>query len=169
MGLAMAGMFVSAWAFGRSVVWELIFAILLIWFLVRSIQSVRRWGLHVPHAMIHAVMSFAMLLMYWFPMGSSSGSGAMSMSMSSTGPRLDPGLGLVIAFVLFASAIFTLASPVKGGSHYGAHPPSYVMSGGMEGDAGIVEVDDRVAMPWLVDVSHVVMCVGMGFMLILML
>ena len=29
-------------------------------------------------------------------------------------------------------------------------------------------VESAVAAPWLVDVSHVVMCVGMAFMLILM-
>ncbi len=67
----MAGMFVGQWAFGRSAVWEIIFGILLIWFLVESIQSVRTYGLHLPHALIHAVMNFAMLLMYWFPMGAS--------------------------------------------------------------------------------------------------
>ena len=71
MGVAMAGMFVGQWAFGRSAVWEIIFGALLIWFLVESIQSVRTYGLHLPHALIHAVMNFAMLLMYWFPMGSS--------------------------------------------------------------------------------------------------
>ena len=29
-------------------------------------------------------------------------------------------------------------------------------------------VDEAVATPWLVDISHVVMCVAMAFMLILM-
>ena len=79
----MAGMFVGRWAFGPSAVWEIIFGALLIWFLVESIQSVRTYGLHLPHALIHAVMSFAMLLMYWFPMGASVG--AMSMSASGEG------------------------------------------------------------------------------------
>ncbi len=35
----MAGMFVADWAFGPSAIWELIFAALLVWFSVRSIQS----------------------------------------------------------------------------------------------------------------------------------
>ncbi len=69
MGVSMAGMFVPAWASGPSVLWEVIFVALLAWFVVRSIQSVQVWGLHVPHTAIHAVMSFAMLLMYWFPAG----------------------------------------------------------------------------------------------------
>ena len=127
MGVAMAGMFVGQWAFGRSAVWEIIFGILLVWFLVESIQSVRTYGLHLPHALIHAVMSFAMLLMYWFPMGATSG--AMSMSASGTGPKLDSGVAFLVAFVLFASAIFTLASPNKGASHFGSHAPAYAMAG----------------------------------------
>src|SRR5271170_7354327 len=68
MGVAMAGMFVSQWSFGRSVVWEIIFGSLTIWFLVESVQSIRRFGLHLPHALIHATMNFTMLLMYWFPL-----------------------------------------------------------------------------------------------------
>lgn len=177
MGIAMAGMFVGQWAFGRNAVWEIIFGVLLIWFLVQSIQSVRQFGLHLPHALIHAVMSFAMLLMYWYPMGSSS-SGAMSMSMSSTGPKLDSGVAFVMAFILFASAIFTLASPNKGASHFGSHAPAYAMVGAQGSDPPMVRLDggsdsaialeEVVATPWLVDLSHVVMCVAMGFMLLLM-
>ena len=68
MGVSMSGMFVTRWAFGPSVMWELIFSALLIWFSVRSVQSIQRWGPHLTHFLIHAVMSFAMLLMYWFPM-----------------------------------------------------------------------------------------------------
>ena len=176
MGVAMAGMFVDRWAFGPDAVWEVIFGALLIWFLVESIQSVLRYGLHLPHALIHAVMNFAMLLMYWFPMGSSAS--AMSMSASGAGGRLDPGLAFVVAFTLFASAIFTLASPNKGASHFGSHAPAYVLAavGGPEtpparptpGTGPAVALDRIVATPWLVDVSHVVMCVAMGFVLLLM-
>ena len=36
MGVAMAGMFVSQWAFGRSAVWEIIFGVLMVWFVVQS-------------------------------------------------------------------------------------------------------------------------------------
>ncbi len=179
MGVAMAGMFVGQWSFGRTAVWEIIFGVLMVWFLVESIQSVRRYGLHLPHALIHATMNFAMLLMYWFPMASSA-SGAMSMSMSASAtiPRLDPGVALVVAFILFASAIFTLASPNKGSSHFGSHAPAYAIAseagssapdGRPGGEPGTVAVfEGVVATPWLVDLSHVVMCVAMGFMLLLM-
>jgi hypothetical protein len=177
MGVAMAGMFVGSWSFGRRAVWEVIFSVLLIWFLVATIQSIQRWGLHLPHALIHAVMNFSMLLMYWFPMSASSTSGSMSMSGASSGPRLDGGLALVVAFVLLASAIFTLASPVKGRSHFGSHAPAYALQGAgaelrgpaRDGASGaLVEMDEAVAAPWLVDVSHVVMCIAMAFMLVLL-
>jgi hypothetical protein len=172
MGLSMAGMFVTRWAFGGRDVWELIFSLLLIWFLVRSIQSLHRWGPHLSHFLIHTVMSCTMLLMYRFPLPASSG--AMSM-----GSRLDPGLSFLLAFVLFASAIFTLASPNKGASHHGTHAPAYAMSGtagsGLstsrtgEQATSVVSIDQLLATPRLEDMSHVVMCVAMGFMLILML
>lgn len=179
MGVSMAGMFVTDWAFGPSGFWELVFAILLVWFVVRSLQSVQRFGLHLPHEGIHAAMSFAMLLMYWYPMGSTPGS-SMSMAMSSSSAaKLDPGLGLLLALAFFASAIFTLASPIKGASHHGRHAPALAMSGARGGGAGdgsgdgaarsIGHAEILVTTPWLEDASHVVMCVGMGFMLILML
>ena len=182
MGLSMAGMFVAKWAFGPSAIWELIFGVLLVWFAVRSIQSMQRFGLHKPHEAIHAAMSFAMLMMYVYPMGSSSGASAMSMSMSSGGAKLDPGLGFVLAVMFFGSAIFTLASPVKGVSHHGSHAFAYASSGALGAtgsgntESGTTRRDPPagsleavVTTPWLEDASHVVMCVAMGFMLILML
>ena len=170
MGVAMAGMFVPAWSFGPNVLWELVFVGLLVWFAARSVQSVRAWGLHVPHTAVHAVMSFAMLLMYWFPSGSSAH--AMSMTASAAGGRIDPGLSFLIAFVLFGSAVFTVASPNKGASHFGTH--------GGERERVLVPVSDGpvtvgsrlaavVVTPSLVDASHVVMSTAMGLMLILMI
>ena len=179
MGMAMAGMFVGSWSFGRSTVWEIIFAVLMVWFLTASIQSVQRYGLHLPHALVHAVMNFAMLLMYWFPMASAS-SGGMSMSSSAGGGRLDPGLALVLAFALCASAVFTLASPVKGRTHFGSHAPLYAMTGPVattgpqagsapdRASSPVVAIEEVVATPWLVDMSHEAMCVAMAFMLILL-
>jgi hypothetical protein len=104
----------------------------------------------------------------------------MSMSMaSSSGARVDPGLSFLLAFVFFASAIFTLASPHKGASHHGTHLRAYAMSGaagaGMQASEepasastgrGVVGL---IISPWLEDLSHVVMAIGMGFLLILML
>jgi Domain of unknown function (DUF5134) len=176
MGVAMAGMFVGSWAFGPDAMWELIFAALLVLFIVRTIQSEQQYGLHVPHALIHAVMNFAMLLMYWYPMSAST-SGGMSMSGSS-GPALDSGVAFVIAVTILGSGIFTLASPNKGASHFGSHAPAYAVvgRGGTEPEAhphphetrDVLVVEGAIARPWLVDLSHVAMCVAMGFMLLLM-
>lgn len=183
MGVAMAGMFVARWSFGPKAMWEIAFGALLVCFAVRSILSVRRFGLHVPHTSAHAVMSFGMLLMYWFPMG---GSASLSMAMSSARGRVDPGVAFLVAFALFASAVFTLASPRKGSAVYGTHvavvPSGVTVAAGsaveLEEEAedyligtpsGASGIEGLVARPWLVDATHVVMCVAMGFMLILML
>jgi hypothetical protein len=179
MGVSMAGMFVADWAFGPSAIWELVFAVLLVWFLVQSVQSVIAFGIHLTHYLIHAVMSFAMLLMYVFPVGSTNRGVSMSMAASSSSARIDPGLSLLLAFVLFASAVFTLASPKKGASHHGTHVRAYAMSGAAGGTVqapggqapastgrGAVGL---ITAPWLEDASHVIMSVGMGFMLILMI
>lgn len=176
MGTSMAGMFIAGWAFGPSAIWELIFTALLVWFLVQSVQSLIAFGIHLTHYLIHAAMSFAMLLMYVFPGGA--GSGAMSMSMaSSSRAKLDPGLGFLLAVVFFASAVFTLASPIKGVSHHGRHSRAYAMSGpggeSIEAPSGSASASRGavrlIAAPRLEDVSHVIMAIGMGFLLILMM
>lgn len=180
MGVAMAGMFVSHWSFWPSAFWELVFFVLMVWFVARSAQSIQRFGLHIPHEAIHATMSLTMLLMYWFPMGASPA--AMSMSMSSSSHRiLDPGVSLLLAFTFFASAVFTLASPNKGASHHGRHAVHHrsLVAVGARAGGGELELAEElqapsgfasvVASPRLEDLSHVVMCVGMGFMLVLML
>ena len=88
-------------------------------------------------------------------------------------------MGLLLAVLFFASAIFTLASPVKGASHHGTHVPVYVTGSvatspptpglGVGGKPPVGAVETLITAPWLEDASHVVMCIGMGFMLILML
>ena len=171
MGVAMAGMFVPGWSFGPKVLWEMIFGALLVWFIVRSIQSIQAWGLHIPHTAVHAVMSFVMLLMYWFPAGAVAH--AMSMSASGGGARIDPGLTFLMAFILFGSAVFTIASPNKGATHYGTHCGGIVRapaSDGYEAKAApsMTGIIGLAGSPSLLDTSHVIMSVGMGLMLILM-
>jgi Domain of unknown function (DUF5134) len=178
MGTSMAGMYIADWAFGPSAIWELIFTLLLVWFLVQSVQSVITFGIHLTHYLIHAAMSLAMLLMYVFPGGASSGAISMSMASSSSA-RIDPALGSLLAVSFFFSAVFTLASPVKGVSHHGRHARAYAVSGpggrSVEAPNGTLPASASsgavrlITAPWLEDASHVVMCVGMGFMLILML
>jgi hypothetical protein len=182
MGVAMAGMFVPAWSFGPNLLWEVIFGALLIWFVVRALRSIQTWGLHVPHTAIHAVMSFAMLLMYWFPRGTLSRS--MSMGTAAAGARMDPGLSFLLAFVLFGSAVFTVASPNRGASHFGTHCDDRVrapvadapVADGPVSNVQLVQAPPAptgvlrtIATPTLLDASHVVMSIGMGLMLILMI
>jgi uncharacterized protein DUF5134 len=172
MGLAMAGMFVPRWAFGPNGLWEVVFGALLAWFIVLSVQSVQRYGLHVPHTVIHALMSLAMLLMYWFPRAAMAGT--MSVSMAAHGHRIDPGVAFLLAFILLGSAIFTVASPNRGASHFGTHGPGHVkirVNATADGsETGVVLKDAHgIASPWAADATHVVMCVAMGLMLLLML
>lgn len=181
MGIAMAGMFVNRWAFWPPWFWEALFFVLVVWFVVRSTESIQRYGVHVPHEAIHAVMSFAMLLMYFYPMGATGAAMSMSGSSGSSHGVLDPGLGLLLAVTFFASAIFTLGSTHKGSSHHGTHrrhPPVYAATsvgatdgGGSSGAATAVAPRSLgiLTEPALEDLSHVVMCVAMGFMLVLML
>ncbi len=176
-GIAMAGMFVGGWAFGPSGLWEALFVALLVWFVIRAGRSVLTYGLHLPHTAVHALMSFAMLLMYWFSMAS------RSSTMSTTTKRADPGLLLIVAVLLLASAISTLASGRRGEAVYGAHAhlrsasvTSTLAVAGVQPDsylAGTASaapgVEGAVSRPWLLDATHVAMCVAMGFMLVLML
>jgi len=169
MGVAMAGMFVTGWSLGPRAGWELVFAGLAAWFLVRSAQSIQRFGLHVPHESIHAVMSFAMVLMLWFVVAPVAGR-SMSMGPDSI-TRIDPGLTLMLAFLMLGSAVFTLASPVKGISRHGSRL-QYAVVGTTAGDVAVPVslsgMERVIAAPLLEDVSHVAMCIAMAFMLILM-
>jgi hypothetical protein len=181
MGISMAGMFVGGWAFGSKVMWEFIFAVLLIWFLARTALSIRQFGVHLPHFLVHGVLSLAMILMYAFPGGASDASmGSMSMSMPmamSGDARLDPAVALVFALCLFASAVFTMGSSKKGASHHGSHVLNYVGVNGRsapqdcssEGHPHTLSLEGVVTAPWVEDASHVAMCVAMGYLLILMM
>jgi len=91
-------------------------------------------------------------------------------------------LALLVAFVLFASAIFTVASPNRGATHYGTHcaggrrpTPMPIPSRAEGGSVATITapvttgVGGVLGRPVLVDASHVVMCVAMGLMLLLMI
>jgi hypothetical protein len=168
----MAGMFNSDWAFGPRSVWEFIFAALSVWFAVRGVLSIRRYGIHLSHFFVHAVLSLAMFLMYVFPGKASSRSmGAMHMAMPmvTTDSRLGSGVAFALAICLFASAIFTVGSPQKGVSHHGRR--ALVYTGALPASAPQnrwTYAEGLIATPWVEDASHVAMCVAMGFLLILL-
>jgi Domain of unknown function (DUF5134) len=172
MGVSMAGMFNSNWAFGPRSVWEFIFAAISVWFAVRGVLSIRRYGVHLSHFFVHAILGLAMFLMYAFPGSASSrsmGAMRMSMPMVTTDSRLGSGVAFALAICLLASAIFTVGSPQKGVSHHGSHSLVY---------AGVLPVrvpqnrwtyvEGLISTPWVEDASHVAMCVSMGFLLILL-
>lgn len=145
MGAAMAGMFVSAWSFGPALAWELVFGALLVWFAARALGSLRESGFHLPHTAVHALMSVAMLLMYVTAPGSRVGE-----DLRGTG------LTLLVAVLLLASAVSTLAADSRGWPVYGSRPDPL-------GAAPVPSLE----RPALLDASHVVMAVAMGFMLLL--
>jgi hypothetical protein len=179
MGVSMAGMFVATWGFGPRSLWEFIFMALLAWFLVRSVQSIWRYGIHLPHFLIHAVMSLAMVVMFAF-VGDASGEsmGSMSMSMSvSKSPQLDPGVAFLVALSLIASAIITVGSSKKGASHHGSHASTFTRAVGspllgvdsVDGHSDSFLIERIVTTPWVEDAATVAMCVAMGLLLILMM
>ncbi len=98
----------------------------------------------------------------------------MSMTALGRGARIDPGLAFLLAFILFGSAVFTIASPNKGATHFGTHCGGMVRALAPDGPSGeaapaMTGVIGVVGSPSLLDASHVIMCVGMGLMLILMI
>ena len=177
MGVAMAGMFVGQWAFGRSAVWEIIFGDTpgLVPGREHPIgPNVRPPPAPRPDPRRHELRHAVDVLV---PDGGNvRGRCRCRRRQERSSIR---GSAFVVAFVLFASAIFTLASPNKGASHFGSHAPAYALAGAASQDrpdaqpeAGaeaVLVLDDIVATPWLVDVSHAVMCIAMGFMLLLMI
>ncbi|MGH8980474.1 MAG: DUF5134 domain-containing protein [Acidimicrobiales bacterium] len=177
MGLSMAGMFVGGWAFAPNQMWECLFAALVVWFVLRAGRSVLSYGLHLPHTAVHASMSFAMLLMYWFPMDmglvSSHSAGIAGTAVSA---RPDPGLMLVLAVLFLASAVTTIASGHHGAAILGTHhAPTATRTVVLAGAGGhsqplavVLQVEDVLVRPRLLDGSHVAMCLAMAFMLVLM-
>lgn len=143
MGLAMAGMLVGALAFGPAVAWELVFGASLLWFLGRAWASLRRFGIHLPHSAVHALMSLAMLLMFFTASG------------SATRGLRGSGLSLPLAFLLLASAVSTLAAANRGWPVYGSHR-----------DTPEAAPPSALERPLLLDASHVVMALAMSLALL---
>ena len=182
MGVSMAGMFEPSVAFGSALFWRVIFSILTLWFLARSLQAMRDYGAHLSHFVIHALMSFVMVLMYWFPqsMEAAGRGSAMASSMGSAARRPDAGLLVLLAVTLLASAVRSMGSARRGISHYGTHMPIPAIAAHHDGcrcsDCGGGSVEDRelvrleavVMSPALGDATHVIMCISMAFMLIVM-
>jgi hypothetical protein len=175
MGVAMAGMLSPALAFGPVAIWEGLFAALALWFVVRLVRFLRRYGVAghsgghghaASHYLTHLVMSCSMLYMYFAAVPLRTVSGEAAMSMGPT-PATAPFVGIPLLFVvvLCASAVW----------HVDAMPrfaPSTAVAvaatgGGSESVAQASSA--RLLAPRLESVCHVAMCIAMAFMLVLML
>jgi len=170
MGVSMAGMFHPSWAFGPNAFWEFVFAALSVWFVSRGIWSIRRYGMHLSHFLIHAVLSLGMFLMYQFP-GPANGP-SMGMHMAApmvSGTHLGSGVAFILALTFFASAIFTVGSAQRGVSHHGRH--RWMFTGAAPADAENDRralVDHLVAVSQVEGASDVAMCVAMAFLWVLL-
>ncbi len=176
MGAAMVGMLVPRWKVLPDGLWELIFAILALYFLVLTGRFVKEHGVrgtdddhihHLSHNLIHSVMSCAMLYMYWLGMPITAASGS---SMSMSGPPVgagDPSLTLLLIAVLLASAVWQLDSISQFSSRSLAFS---TVDGGAGG--GVRGSDGGSSEPWLaprLEIGcHIAMCLTMGYMLVLM-
>ncbi len=193
MGTAMVGMLVSALDPVPHGVWEVVFAVLAGWFVVRSFRFVTEHGVegrdedhvhHLSHYLTHLVMACSMLYMYLAaPATPPVAGGGMAMG-AATGTTTDfLGIPLVFLVVLFASGVWELdgierfaprstplALVVSGG---GSEERGPVTAGGSSETSGLPGGARRDPLRWLAPRleagCHIAMCVTMGFMLVLML
>ena len=178
MGVAMIGMLVPRWNAIPNGLWEIVFAVVALYFVALSVRFLAVHGIrgidddhvhHISHYLIHAVLACAMLYMYWLGMPITTTSGA---SMSMSGPPHgagDPGLTLLLVSILVASAIWQLESI----GEFARQPRVAVGAGGraMGGALGkATEGDDD--RPWLAPRleigDHIVMCITMAYVLVVM-
>ncbi len=183
MGFAMVGMLVPDWNVLPVGLWEVVFAVMALYFLYFTVRHVANNGLwaspasdHVAHPVIHMVMACSMLYMYWLGMPMSS-SGHMGMSMSGAPSEGDPLLTLFLAAVLLASAIRqldaigrfsssrTMALSAAGAGAVSSNGASVPHGGGpVTGTA-----QEALLAPRLEVACHIAMCVTMAYMLFVMI
>ncbi len=172
MGVAMVGMFVPRWNVIPNHVWEPVFAVIAVYFIVRGVLSASRrdigatgggHGRNVWHYAIHAVMAVAMLYMYALGMPPAGApSSGMGMSMSGPPAAGDPAVTLLLVAVLLVSAIWQLDAINR-------HVPVEVAVGVTGGSAPSAGGEGRTPLAPRLEVGcHIAMCLAMGYMLIVM-
>jgi len=194
MGLGMAGTLVPRLNLLPDGLWEAVFVAIALWFSWQGVRflmqraSGRDRSAHgVSHYLIHLVMALAMIYMYLAAVPAQTQTGS---AMSMTGPTGAGanfvGLPLVFVLTLFASAVWQL----DGLSRYTPSQRDLVGVGtGMAMGSGARGSWDSAAVhggegaqpsktcpessaslaPRLEMGCHIVMCITMGYMLILML
>ena len=112
MGMAMAGMLVSSLTTLPNGAWEVIFALLTVWFGYRVIRDARRSGVRAlagGHCAPHLVHSAAMLYMFLALAAASGGPGMSAMGGGSATQTLKyPTLAFVFALILVGYAIWDI-------------------------------------------------------------
>ena len=191
MGTAMTGMLVSDLNPIPTGVWEVAFSSLAAWFIWRCYQFVKdpttgityhQHAHRLSRRLIHLVMSLAMLYMYLAVVPTAVAPGG-SMAMGAATGATTHFVLLPLAFIvsLFASAIWELDRLGRMSPTYAARvqaAPAFASVGGgrptgpENSEAALGSVDEE-RPPWLAPrlegVAHIVMCVTMGYMLVLML
>jgi hypothetical protein len=197
MGTAMAGMLVPSLGTLSTGVWALVFAALAGWFVWRCYLFVNQHGVegrdedhvhHLSHYLTHLVMSGSMLYMYLAATPVATRSGGGTMMAGATGTTTEfVGLPLLFLVVLFASAIWELDgierfAPIRPPRAPVAPTPTPALApagagvngtfAGQVAEPGEGGSSGRRA-PWLAPrleaACHIVMCVTMGYMLVLLL
>jgi hypothetical protein len=190
MGTAMAGMLVSDLNPLPTGAWEVVFCALSGWFIWRCYQFVKdpSTGLgHDQHVhrlsrrLIHLVMSLAMLYMFLAAAPSAVGSGgSMAMGVATGSTTNFVLLPLVFIVALFASAIWEVDRIGRLSPSHAALPAVQALApvgaGSPTASENATATDRGVGPdggPWLAPrlegITHIVMCVTMGYMLVLML
>ena len=112
MGIAMAGMLVSSLTTLPNGAWEVIFALLTVWFGYRVIRDARRSGVRAlagGHCAPHLVHSAAMLYMFLALATAPGGPGMSAMGGGSATQTLKyPTLAFVFALILVGYAIWDI-------------------------------------------------------------
>jgi hypothetical protein len=166
MGVAMAGMLVPSLSFGSDVFWRVVFAVACVWFARRTYQVFtargsrdgdNHRGHRHTHYPVHLVMVAAMLFMFSVP--------------NSTGGDRPPGyLGLSLLFLvaLMASVVWELnavSGPNASSSEYGDFAVARVDGG----PTAALTAARTLPIAQVAEGCHIVMCVAMGYMLVIML
>jgi hypothetical protein len=154
MGVAMAGMFVPGWNVVPTRAGEIVFGAVALYFVARRVRlGGTAGGACRSHTLMHAVMGGSMVYMYWLlSRTAEAGQGMMAGPPSGAG---DPSVTLLLAAVLFASAVFEVDGVVRLAGLSLSLP-----EGGSVGRPFLA--------PRLESTCHVAMCLAMGLMLVLM-
>ncbi len=178
MAIAMMGMLVPVWNVLPNVLWQVVFALFLLWFVLRAITVYRRRNTspsrlrdphHADRPVLHAFMAFAMLDMYRIGMPVSAlGSSGTSMSGGSH-TYGNPLITLLIVVVLLGFALWDMDAVFSRSAPHALAAPAGVARLASIEDDGPPPRERPLLSPRLEVVSYAAMCITMAFSLVLIL